>query len=499
MARAMPLTPSAGAYQEGYLEKPQIECQNLWPEAIPGAGIPYGLFNPPGVRLVQTSDDMFGVQNEEIHGLANQDGVFSGDAFIFHESQGVFRTNFPGSQGPGGFLQSNFNTAFDIAGQISTEGFSEFGHVPSAFIRGFMTWVSNYTAYVYDGATTTAVANLPATVMDTAALGKRLLWSDVINDQVYYSDLATGNFNPLNFFTAENQSDRLRAIHVHGDNLYLAGEKTIEIWRPSPDFELPFAYTGVALPYGTLGYGTWADIGTFCAFAGATEDGYGIYQISGASVQKISPNWIDRLFIDMNNRQHIECYAQAWAMEGHTCYEIHFPVHELTLVYDVGSKQWWRFHDNDVANGYGPRFVTNFYGRHYVARKNSGTGGDIGRVRRDELRYFESVPQRVWSVFQPSERRDNTVDIVQQLQVTDETQTRIAPTLSYSHSDDMGRTFGNARNITVHNDRRFGQKAAVRRLGELRQPGRVHRFEANTAANYEIGPMFTNMEVLLNG
>lgn len=508
MAKPKMLLPAMGAYMDGILDTPNIECQNLWTEkGEPGSGTPYKLLNPPGAGVDLTSASFGG----QINGFFQQDGIFAARGFVFSDD-GVTELRFPGttsgSEPNSPSLDASWKSSL-VPTQISAAfGASIYGHVPAAAIRGFVSWVSNGTAYIYDGATVQAVAGLPTTIRDVTALSKRFLWSDSATDQVYYSDLSTGTFNALNFFTAETISDRLKAIHVHGNNLYLSGELTTEIWRTATNSDNPYAYTGVSIPIGTAGYGTWADTAGFCAFVGNGADGYGVYQVSGSSVRMISTPWISRLLESLNSAQHLEVFAQAYGQEGHTLYELNIPRVELngltvqgvTLTYDTTSKEWYRHFDPSHIDGYNPRFVRSMFGAQYFARRfdDGGTEGDLGRFDRTSETYMGNEMPVVWSAMQPSDRKFNTDEIVQQIQMTNNARAYVNGTIDYDYSDNLGRTFRDARTVTVYEHPNYGQTAHVRGLGESKMPGRIHRFKAQGLRNYEIGPIFIDNEGLQN-
>jgi hypothetical protein len=363
------------------------------------------------------------------------------------------------------------------------------------------------------------VAGLPNSVGDVCSLAKRFVWIDIFTDQAYYSDLGTANFNALNFFTAETISDKLNCCFAHSNRLYLAGDLVTEIYIPSNNFNLPFSYSGVALPIGSRSPASWASVESFVGMVGSTNESLGVYQVSGGSYQKISPTWLDRRLNLLSESKRREISATAYVVEGHMTYELHIPGENTTrelpfsLAYDVTFGAWYTISDPLAdttrfqyhVDGFSRRWVTQLNTTIIVAR----AAGDVGAVTREVTAYFGNEQVRRWSAFQGFPRKGEGDDIVAQMQFTtppqffqskgqnaDKASIAAAGGVLYSVSDNLGVSFSPPRTVTVNRHNKFGHYVSVRRLGEVGMPGRVHRFECTQPFNVQVGPLFVDTGVL---
>lgn len=498
------LLPSLSTVKETGLGSIELASQNLWPE-VPhqSTQYPYVLANPPGVEGLPQIQPAFGPGTSRISGLFQQSGIFNGDLFVFWGNRVSRASALSPAVGnlTGASVIANTHFVANTPPAVTR----------SAATRGFLSWVdAANTAWVYDGATAVPVAGLPNSVGDVTSLSKRFVWIDIFTDQAYYSDLGLATFNALNFFTAETISDKLNCCFAHSNRLYLAGDLVTEVYIPSSNFNLPFSYSGVALPIGSKSPGSWASVENFVAMVGSTTESLGVYQVSGGGYQKISPTWLDRRLNTLSDSLRREISATAYVLEGHMTYELHIPgdgasVPPLSLAYDVTFAEWYRITDPNDVDGFARRWVSQLNTTTIVGR----VSGEVGAFTRTRTSYFGAEQARRWSAFQGLPRKGEMDDIVQQLQFTtpvtdlsaspliaDKAVLNAAGGLVYSVSDNLGVDFSPPRTVTINRHNKFGQYAAVRRLGEVGMPGRVHRLECTQAFNIQVGPLFVDTGVL---
>jgi hypothetical protein len=110
------------------------------------------------------------------------------------------------------------------------------------------------------------------------------------NGRFFWIEPGETFIRPLNFATAERSPDPLFAVRVVGDQFWLLGEKTTEVWYPTGDFEVPFLRVqGQVFDRGTV-EGTDAQIKDTIIVA--DSDGV-VYAISGGAPQRISDNSVE--------------------------------------------------------------------------------------------------------------------------------------------------------------------------------------------------------------
>lgn len=504
------LLPILSTGNEEALGGIQLLLENLWPETpSEGAGIPYKLGNTPGVeelpQIVPPGDP-----NQTLTGLFQQSGIFDGDLFAFW-SQKVCRISAL-SPASGNINSGSTIAVSEIVGGENTAN-SSLGFTKAAAIRGYVSWVDGaYTAQVYDGASAAPVVDLPTTIIDVCSLAKRFVWIDGFTDTVYVGDLGLGTWADGTFFTAETISDKLNCCYSHSNRLYLAGDLVTEVYVPSSDYELPFAYTGVAWPIGSRSPGSWASVENFIGMVGSSTESLGVYQISGGGYEKISPNWLDRRLNLLSESERRTLTATAYMLEGHPTYELHIPgdganLLPLSLGYDIRFRSWYNITDADDDDLFARRWVSQINTTPICGRAS----GAVGAFTRLMTEYFGEDKRIRWAVFQPIGRTAEQDDVVQQMQIMElgalpgdratlasKAAIAAAGGIIYTVSDNLGIDFSPEKTITVNYHRKFGHFVAARRGGELQQPGRVHQFEATLPFNVEIGPLFVNMDVLIS-
>lgn len=523
----------------------ELTLENMWAERAPdGLGVPYTLHNLPQVDALGNMTANAGALGGTLGptGMFSRDGIYNGSLLYFTYDQLFFEANAFGANAAGAYAPVA-GVTFETNNSRSTE---------MASIRQFMVWIELTTAVAMDNAgNTNIIANLPATMIDVASIGKQFYFIEEGTDTVYYTDLDTATHNPLNTFQGEVISDSNKSIYSHNNNLYIASSQTIEIHRPSGDFELPVSYTGTVFPFGAPSPAAWADTMGYCFTIGQDDTGArGIYKINGGTYEKISPHWLDRRLELLNGTffpggnfviqptsldvSSIErCVGNAYTVEGHSVYELYIPgatagnidFPPLTISYDASNDTWFKNTYTTATNVDSVSTRPRFHGTRAdsavpiilenldnVAGTLNPTDGRAGVFRRQATAYFDNLQQWRWCNFQGTERVFQVDDITQQMQITEAITnagvTTIEPApkanvngalggVVYDYSDNLGLDFQAQRALTTNFHAKTGHYVSNRRGGEVRQPGRIHRFGLFFAGNIEVGPMFINIGTLM--
>lgn len=142
------------------------------------------------------------------------------------------------------------------------------------------------------------------------------------------------------FFNAESSSDNVRAIAAIGANLYLFGNKTVEIWQRGSGEESVWqrqSYTanasnGIQAPYSI------ATCGSNLYYLGSGQSyAKGVLMVSGQQYTKISEDWLDEKLLGETGDS---AYAFAYAQGSHNFYVLHLQNLQETWVYDTETKEW---------------------------------------------------------------------------------------------------------------------------------------------------------------
>jgi hypothetical protein len=143
-------------------------------------------------------------------------------------------------------------------------------------------------------------------------------------------------WDALDFATKEAYPDNLQAVVSANRELWLLGKESYEVWYNSGDATFPFDRItgavnkiGCAAPYSAVEYqGTlfWLD------------DGRQIRVNQGYGTAIASSPQIDYQFSQYTTVS--DAIAFIYTQEGHTFYQITFPSHAKTWVYDLTTKYW---------------------------------------------------------------------------------------------------------------------------------------------------------------
>jgi hypothetical protein len=110
------------------------------------------------------------------------------------------------------------------------------------------------------------------------------------NGRFFWIEPGETFIRPLNFATAERAPDPVFSVRVVGDQFWLLGEKTTEVWYPTGDPDIPFARVqGQVFDRGTV-EGTDAQIKDSVIVA--DSDGV-VYVIAGGGPKPVSDNAIE--------------------------------------------------------------------------------------------------------------------------------------------------------------------------------------------------------------
>ena len=148
------------------------------------------------------------------------------------------------------------------------------------------------------------------------------------------------NYGTQQYFNAETSADNIQAIAAVGANLYLFGNKTVEIWqRGAAEYEtwVRQSYTtnasnGVQAPYSI------AICGSNLYYLGSGESyAKGVLSVSGQTYSKISEDWLDKKLLGETGES---AFGFAYAEGDHNFYVLQLANLKETWVYDLETKEW---------------------------------------------------------------------------------------------------------------------------------------------------------------
>jgi hypothetical protein len=171
----------------------------------------------------------------------------------------------------------------------------------------------------------------------------RFIYSDLLDPTVW---------NPFNFATAEGAPDTVRAVFANRRELYLFGDRSIEVWYSTGDANSPFArYQGGFIETGLAATYTVAECDNTIMWLATDKKGQVYVAAMGPNYQPmvISPPGINyRLQSISKGISGIDfqrqSYATVYRLGGHEVYVLTVYVDnsttEVTFCFDASTKEW---------------------------------------------------------------------------------------------------------------------------------------------------------------
>lgn len=302
------------------------------------------------------------------------------------------------------------------------------------------------------------------------------------------SDMAA--WDALDFASAETNSDNIQRVRSIDGNLWIFGERSIEIWAGSSNPDFPFERLS----------GGYISRGTAARFSVATRGGVPfwlgddrvVYRAEGTNPVRISTHAIEQAIAGYGVVS--DAVGFVYEQEGHVFYVLSFPTGGDTWVYDTITNVWHeRESEGDAYGGTWRVPLAIAYGGAIIA-------GDKldGRLYVVDPTTFDEVGQEIIRVaaMAPIQNEGKTLffplfELDAQTGVGLVTGQGAEPTIWLTWSDDGGRTWSNEHYASLGPIGAHETRVRWNRLGRSRD--RVFRVQMSDpvgttllAANIEI-------------
>jgi hypothetical protein len=303
----IPIPWAVHAYQSESLPLSAQELINLYPEISKGKA-PVPLFRTPGLTL-------FG---EVSGGSAVRGGCILGGVAYFVVDNQLYSIASDGTDASVGTLL----TSSGVVSMVSD--------------GSRIALVDGSYGYFYD--TTSGLVRITDTDFNTP---KDVTTQD--GYMIFVQNDTTGRFqwtndaaiDALDFATAEGDPDSLVGIASSNRELWLFGDKTIEVWWN--DGTTPWSrIEGGFIQYGCGAQHSIANFMNTLAWLG--DDGI-IYRANGYAPERISTHPIEQ---DLEGQTFSDAVAWTHTWKGHEFYVISFPTINKTYAYDATTGLWHR-------------------------------------------------------------------------------------------------------------------------------------------------------------
>lgn len=148
-------------------------------------------------------------------------------------------------------IPSRTITSTQITGTIAGNGAPDF-----ATSRGYMFVTDGVTLQWTDGTTALATVATPGSISFSSidTFNDYIICVVANSDRFYWIRPEEVIIDPLNFATAERFPDKVQQVRAVGDEFWLLGDKSIEVWRATGDGAAPFQrIEGRAFNFGIFG------------------------------------------------------------------------------------------------------------------------------------------------------------------------------------------------------------------------------------------------------
>jgi hypothetical protein len=242
-------------------------------------------------------------------------------------------------------------TIDDADGNFTTLSGTHFSPGSRVVLDDFETEIYGADGGVINKITNSAVTEIadldaPQTVSHVVFLDQYLLANKIGTKQCHRSDVGTPETWTSNWFSAEAKNDLLRAIGVENLELYLLGDKTLEVWE-DVGADAPFSRVpGGYIPSGTIAPHSFK----FCASPVNTwvwlDHTKSLVALNGRSTSDLSEA-LNR-YLQQDGYILTDAAGDFFKVMGHAFYSLHLPTQSETPVFDFKNGLWqnWSYWDS---------------------------------------------------------------------------------------------------------------------------------------------------------
>ena len=458
MGARTPLPIGFGFYQSDVLPFSAQRCVNWYPVVAEGPALNVkALFQPSGLK--QFADTALG---------ANRGGM--------QMSELPYHIN-------GTSLVSE-----DAAGVVSTLGtIAGTGRVSLANNGQYLViLVPGVIAYAYDNSTSTLtqITDADFRVSDTVVYKDGYFVFSSSDGAVFFNSALNDPFtyDALDFGTAEINPDKIVALHVNHNEIFVCGTETIQLFQNVGGTGFPFQ----AIPGANIQKGVHAKFSTvefdntFCFIGGGLNERSAIWKVTGSSsATKISTNAIDTEVQKFTQAEISDAFAMTWSERGQFFAAFTFESERIpsrTFVFNATASAfaqqsvWFEMQSglSKEGNRWSVQSIVAAHGKLLVGDSVTSI---IGEIDYDTLTYYgEPIYRRM--VSQPFDG-GGTAIFAGELEATFENGTGLTtgqgsdPQVMYDFSDNGGRTTKGPFKRDIGKIGEYGRRSIWRRQGRF--------------------------------
>jgi hypothetical protein len=458
----MPSLPLGQAVYER-LDNPLIRLKNMYFETAPtNMTDAVSLTSRPGLSELISS----GLGAGPVRGICRDDGSLSNTLFVVSGGSLYARTMTSG-------VITNLGA---IAGSERVVMASNIDYV----------LIATGTLLYSTTATVLATVTVPddAPVQSVAYLNNYFLIL-VDGQRVYFSDVGGITFDPLDYFSADSSPSDLKNIAVTGDELWMMGRSTTEVFAPTGNADLPFQrISGRVFPVGTYEYGRDAVVKTDYGIVWVGKDNI-IYRSGSSPIPISDPTTEQAISIAALNSAQL--YGWHYVVEGRSVYVLNVDDGEagMTFAYDIKTGKWTQYGSYTFPMWNVWSSARYFDSSYFVGDISAGKvwrvdpsitlDGDQPMICEFTGELELNTPLRCNSVI-----LDCSTGIGQATYPDDD------PTIQLRTSNNRGKTYGSWLTTKLGRMGEYNTQVYWTRIGMLSSPGCVFHFRTAPPARFTV-------------
>jgi len=274
--------------------------------------------------------------------------------------------------------------------------------------------------------------------------------------QFFISKLYSTEIDPIDWASGESAPDDTIGVVVTSRQLWVIGERTVEVWYDSGDPDFPFTrISGAVSDIGCANHQTLSTIKTAVLFVGIDNK---VYMTSGYTPKIISTPAIEKSLI---NSERTKLIAFSYTENGAWFYVLTID-DNLTYVYDPDTAQWHRRKSSTIEkwkisgaiNIYEDGSAIGFEGKNFHSLSIDDLTENGDRIRREAI----TLPV------------NKTVNRIRthEVQLDMEGGFEIEATVNLQLSKDSGKTWENQVEATTGAVGEYQRRVRWLRLGQSR-------------------------------
>lgn len=337
--------------------------------------------------------------------------------------------------------------------------------------------------------------NFPTCSVVTYQDGYFIAESD--NTQFFYiSNINDGfTWDALDFTAVESSPDNLISVLSDNGNLWLFGNRSVEVYQNTGAAAFPFErIAGAIIQTGCAGKFTPTKFDNTVVWLGVDENGQGVvWQANGYNAERISTQAIERRLNTADDFS--DAYAWTYFQEGHLFYCLQVRGLDTTLVFDAATRQW---HERMFKNP-----ITNAMELHrgschvFFSKKNLIGDRETGKIYNLSLSFQgdngdEQVRERISPHYQDEKRLMSyaSFELDMEVGVGLVSGQGSDPQIMMQYSDDGGRTWSSELWQSIGKIGEYRNRVIWRQLGRARD--RVFKVSISDPVFVQLNEAFVN-------